>query len=294
MKTVLSLLLAAGMLSAACIANAYPTLAGPTGYGVLPTATTVYDGQLVVAGDYVAAKDFDYPPNGDGGFSSNFHMQDKGGVPLRALFGLTDGLEIGAGYDFHDATPYGEETDSANRWSVNAKYVLPFHFIGASWGVGGQYARTRLDGIPPDSDTVNDTQFYFAGTGTVFGGNASGLHLNVTGGINWTRQSSDVLGLNNNFRFYGGAQLFITHDLSVAGDVQTKRETMDTADLYSVVGRYQLGKMLGVEAGWSNADYTLINGGPTGRFFAGAEISFGGKYPTHTGTGSAETGPVGD
>jgi hypothetical protein len=250
------------------MANAYPTLAGPTGTGVLPNGNTLHVGQLDVAGDYVAARNFS-----DDGWT----MNDKHAVPVRVLLGVAKGFEIGGGYDFHSATVAPNILDfggpsGANAWNINAKYVLPFRPLGASWGLGALYSHADIKAV---YDTVSDTQFYFAGTRTLFGSKSSGTRLDATVGVNYTRQASSNLGVERPVRLFGSAQYYLARGFSVAGDIQCKQESVDKDPLYSLVGRYQLNKGFGVQAGWSNADYLLLNGERGSRFFAGINLGLG-------------------
>jgi hypothetical protein len=220
-------------------------------------------GQLDVAGDYVVGKDFNYDGN---------QLNDKAAIPLRLLYGVIPGLEIGGAYDFHraEASPNPlNRGDDANAWNLNAKYKLPFRPLGATWGVGGIYSCTDLNAT---ADTVKDTQIYFAGTRTLLGSKSSGMRLDGTVGVNWTHQSSVD---SSPVRFFGGAQLYLTNSLSVAGDIQCKQESMDSDPLYSLVGRLRVNSALSLQAGWTNADFTLLNGDRDSRFFAGVKLGLG-------------------
>lgn len=209
MKKVLSLGLAIVALAAA---YAYPTLAGPTGLGVLPTADVVGAGQWDLAVDYYS---------NDGGNSDNNF--DSGTVPIRLLYGLGNQFEIGASYragtqfvdggyfdtfdEFGNPVTFEGDRGIRNMWGINAKWLTGLDLAGFCWSLGAQYLQgdTELDGlvIPPVevSDPVafegstgdyKATQVYFVGTRSFT--NLAGLCgcppstiARGTFGINWTR-----------------------------------------------------------------------------------------------------------
>ena len=99
----------------ACAAYAYPTLTGPTGLVIVPTAAVVPAGQLQVSMDWWYT------------FANTDAI-----IPVRVMYGLNDQFEIGAAYitsEFGDSDVLG----------LNAKFVLPFTAADAAWAVGASY-----------------------------------------------------------------------------------------------------------------------------------------------------------
>ena len=94
---------------AAALAAAVPargeglTLTGETGVGRSPQALALKPMSVAMAADYVASEDIF--------------------LPLRAEFGLIEGLEVGINYWIMDTT------DNATQWGLNAKYVLPAELL---------------------------------------------------------------------------------------------------------------------------------------------------------------------
>lgn len=88
-------------------AQAYPTLVGPTGTAVLPTAEVA--GGFDIAGAW-------YDTEGDQT------------IPVRAVFALGENLEIGGLWAFNDLS---------DVWGVNAKLAFPLIANGTT-AIGGQ------------------------------------------------------------------------------------------------------------------------------------------------------------
>src|SRR5690606_36079851 len=133
-----------GMLIAACVAHAYPTLAGFTGNGVLPTGDIVPMNQVQVAVDYYNTEDND---------------TDLGdSIPIRILYGASPTVEVGVGY-----MPLEFLDEDANTWNVNARLATDLRLGGFTWGLGARYASTHVDVV---DDTEQPTYLYIAGTRT--------------------------------------------------------------------------------------------------------------------------------
>jgi hypothetical protein len=122
MKKLLLLGIAAALLTAAAPAQAEGlTLTGETGVARTPVAMALAPMSFAVAADFVVSED--------------------AFLPLRAEFGVIEGLEIGLNYWL---------TDTKNNWSqwgLNAKYVIPGEFVeGLGVAAGFNYQSESADG----------------------------------------------------------------------------------------------------------------------------------------------------
>ncbi|HEY3415720.1 MAG TPA: hypothetical protein VGM23_02440, partial [Armatimonadota bacterium] len=127
------------MLALAGAAYAYPSLSGPTGFGVLPDAA--------VATGFEAAADF-YNTADSFALNSSLNFETPDAYPIRVVFGAGQNFEIGGGYEL---------MEDNNIWSVNAKYALPIELAGAKLAVGAQYWNmTDTDGTQYQIYAVGD------------------------------------------------------------------------------------------------------------------------------------------
>jgi len=126
-------------LLAACVANAIPTLTGPTGGLELPTANVAtgvtVSMNLDVAGDSPA-----YPSSG-------------------VLFGVCKGLEVGGQFGQVNAGDGREST-----WNVNGKYQLPINAGAAKIAIGAGFGQDIFDHL---------WNVYLAGTTPMWGTTAT-------------------------------------------------------------------------------------------------------------------------
>jgi len=245
MKKMLILGIVAAMACASA-AYAYPSLAGITGNGVLPTAAVVPAGQFNAALDY-------YNTNSDG---------LKSTYPLRVVYGVMDGLEVGAGY-----TMVKTDGDDVNAWNIDAKYVLPFkELAGFSLAAGARYGSTS------GGAKIKATDLYVAATRAF---DLSELKLDATLGVNWEKLSGDVD--QSGIRFFVGLGTTLANKLSLAAEFQTKKENMDAKALWDVVARYPFTDMFSGEIGYGNYFGTGFIGANKSNLFVGVNATFGGK-----------------
>jgi hypothetical protein len=99
-------------------------LRGETGLARTPIAAALPPLTLAVAGDFVASDDVF--------------------LPMRAEFGVIQGLELGGNYWYIDSP------DISAAWGFNAKYVLPEFVQNLGLAVGGHYRAQDLDGRSND------------------------------------------------------------------------------------------------------------------------------------------------
>ena len=250
MKRILTFVLAVATLYLASAANAFPTLTGPTGQAVIPTAE-VADSGFTVAGDWARHN----PGHSD---------------PLRALIPLGMGVEIGAMYD-----KFSSETALDNAWGVNAKVKLG-SFVGGDAAVGGQFIRQK-----DVADFKTDyTQGYAAWTTNLLGGAKGVSNLSLTIGGNWTHVAPQGATKEDAVRGYAGASLNLLRDISLLAEYQTKSDKVgDTKPITAYTVRLGRPSGLSVEAGSTNA-FELV-GTDKQEFFAGLSLAFslgGGRY----------------
>lgn len=235
MKTLLTLGMAAGLLISACAAYAYPSLIGPTGTGALPTAAVVPAAQLDLAGDF-------------------YNTDPSNSFPVRAVYGASENLEIGAGYTF---------LDGANSWLLNAKYATKADLAGFKVSVGATYDNFS------DID-INDTQVYLVGDQKFKMGNDKDLTASV--GVIWS-QSNFNPGSIDVIRIFGGIQVPIADKCNLVGDIQSSNSNFGDADpLYSIALRYDAAKNLQAQVGLTNTGGVFAT--PDSNIFAGVNFQF--------------------
>ena len=223
----------------ACAAQAYPSLAGPTGLASLPTAAVAPAGQLELAADWYNAEiDTIYP--------------------VRILYGIGGNIEIGALYSV---------LSDANTWGINAKFKAP-PIATLDWAIGAQYFSNKdID------ETV--TQAYLVGTAPLAEASDTMPGLNGTIGANWTQ---DEFGTTENaFRFFVGLEAAFANKATAAVEYQSNSDKLELDAIWSVVARYPFTEAWTGEVGYSNAG--LLNqpvfGDSEHNFFAGVCYAFG-------------------
>ncbi|HEX2971794.1 MAG TPA: hypothetical protein VHP11_05645 [Tepidisphaeraceae bacterium] len=242
MKKMLILGIAAGLLAFACAAHAYPTLSGPTGEAVLPTAAVVPAGEFNVAADFY-----------------NSETPDSS-VPVRVLYGISNNFEIGAGYTF---------VSDANTWGVNAKYATPLNLAGFGVGIGARYASSDM----PFDLTFNTTDVYAAGTKCFPLG--EGTTLSGTVGLDWT--FIDFADDNTSvLRPYLAAEVTLSNKLTLAAEYQFENDNVDVdGGVYAISARYPIADNLGAQVGFTNVTPFTNASLDNGNFFIGANYVFG-------------------
>ena len=221
----------AALLALACAAYGYPTLQGPTGIVIVPTADTAGFANLQLAAAFY--------DSGEAGLVENSY-------PVRALFGPLPGLEIGAAYWI--AGFFGNDV---NTWNLNAKLRSPIGLFGFATAVGAVYGQTNV----PIGNDITITQVYLVGTNNLTGilipGSLGALRLTL--GANWTQfengDSEDAL------RAFAGVDVQLLRRLSVAAEYQTASSSLGDVDpLTSLVARLTVSRNLTLEGGVTNAD----------------------------------------
>ena len=231
---------------------AYPTLSGPSGQAVIPTAMTAGPGFTVAA---------DYHNVGEGS-----------AIPIRVLFGLGENLEFGAMYTvIDDADIVGLSLDSA--WGVNAKFAFA-ELFGGKAAIGGQYITAPFTlGLTDYDGTV--TQAYLAWTRPFVFGEDATQSLGLTVGANWTQIDPEVIDTLDDIRYFAGLDLMLSERISVLADYQTRSSDLaDARGLSAVTARIALTQMINLQFGTTNAFGPIA--GDDHNFFAGLSLGFGG------------------
>jgi hypothetical protein len=232
---------ALALVGAAC---AYPTLTGPTGYAVIPTAMAG-DSGLTIAADAVD--------------------QEVGkSYPLRAVISVGT-AEVGAFFDeFNDEFPLEE------AWGANGKVKIA-NFLSGSAALGAQFRREKSTvlGVEVEDDY---SQGYFAWTSD-FGGSSDVSSFELTWGANWTQFQPDVGGSVDGVRGFAGVHVGITNDIALIGEYQSDEPELGDADpITTATIRFNFSPGFSAQVGTTNA-LGLI-GMPDQHVFAGAMLKF--------------------
>lgn len=251
MKKMLSLGIAAALMAMACAAYAaYPTLVGPTGNGVLPTAAVQPAGQLSAALDFYNLDD------DDTGLDNAF--------PVRVVYGVAPNLEIGAAYIKLEAND-----EDANTWAINAKYGPIVNLLGFAWSAGLQYASTD---IAAAGDDLTTTQLYWVGDRAFVLGEGMPV-MNVTVGANWTKEEVGDFDADG-IRGFAAVSAGLTPKLTGSLELQTGKGDLDAKPLGAITLRYAFNPTLTGQIGYSNA--VFVDGAEDYKPFIGINYTFGG------------------
>jgi hypothetical protein len=189
MKRLLLTFVTAAALAAAGTAEAAPglSLRGDTGLARTPMVAAQAPMSLAFAADYV---------------SSNEKF-----IPMRAEFGVIQGLEVGGNWWYMDLP--GDTT----AWGLNAKYVLPEFVPNLGLAVGGHYRKQTI------SDVENDGHdLYFAVAYPVgFVVPTAGVIYEAITGDN---DETDV-------RFFGSLVANVVPELAVGAEIMSASDKLD-------------------------------------------------------------------
>lgn len=230
MKLLITTVLAAALFAAAGIAYGYPSLLGPTGEVVVPTANVANLGSLQLAGTFYNTED------------DTIVLDNT--LIARGTFGLLPILEVGAA--FWRADVDGESIDTI---SANAKFKLPLSLIGGTTAVGAILANSD----EPVGGDVTTTYAYIVNTRGLLGIPGGTQPFKLTLGANWTRfEDGESV---DDIRGFAALQFDFMDTLSVAAEYQMESDDLGDADpLTSVVGRLGFSENWAVEGGVTNAN----------------------------------------
>jgi len=268
MKKLFVLGMAAAMLAAACAAYAVPTLAGPTGLFNAPTGYVACPGELDLAVDYLSKTETSFviedPVLGRERVVSEGHTS----WPIRVLYGIGSGFEVGAAYDANGFAGKG-------FWDINAKYQLPWNWYNSAIAIGALYGQADTNDVLVVDEfgnvfTLDNTtkywEVYLAGTHCF---NVETLPIAVTLGVNWAQL--EAIDKHSGWRVQLGADATVAKGFDILADVQSKTSRIDDDPLWSAGVRYLFCPALTVEAGVDNG---ILFGGRKAAFFIGANYAF--------------------
>jgi hypothetical protein len=192
MKKMLLLGIAAVALTAAGTAQAASGLGlrGETGLARTPIAAALPPLTLAVAADFVASDD-------------TF-------IPMRAEFGVIEGLELGGHYWYLDV-----EGDSS-AWGVNAKYVFPPLVQNLGLAVGGHYREQDIGNFDNNGHDVYFVASYPVG---YFVPTFGVMYESITG----DNDESDV-------RFFGSLIVNVLPTFALGAEIMSSSDKLDGTD----------------------------------------------------------------
>ena len=227
MKKLLFFGVVAVALAAAIPARATSGLGlrGESGLMRTPVADALPPLTLAVAADFVASDDVF--------------------LPMRAEFGVIEGLELGANYWYIDSP------EISAAWGFNAKYVLPEFVEGLGLALGGHYREQDLA-----IGNNNGHDLYFVSSYRV------GFLMPSLG-----FRYESITGANDEseFRVFGSLVADILPNLAVAAEVESASSKLEGAGAKAPFWfgvRYQPIETLSLQAGLMNM--TDIGAGPAG------------------------------
>lgn len=246
MSKALFLGMVAVVLACAGITPAYPTISGPSGMSYIPT------GKIAPTGIELAA---------------DWHKLDVGdSIPFRVLLSVGRGIEVGASYD-----PFSSKAVSNPAWGVNAKGSF-LRFFGGESALGVQFRRergARDDFFASNTDFI---QGYFAWTTDFSAETVDYSNIAITLGTNWTRVKPFEGQEEFAVRGFAGATIFLTRDISLMAEYQTKNAKVGDADpVTSVAARYRFNPDVSAQVGMTNG--IGLSGTTDHTIFAGIDLT---------------------
>jgi len=253
---MLPLLGAAFLAASSTVACAIPSLAGPTGIVMVPTAEVAPTTQWQTAVSYRSVE------------VTEMYEADASLWGLQILKGVADDAELYARYI---RSTNGEDT---NIWEIGGKYQISERVfqgrgfladtdiaLGASLGrwvdAFGMYEMTGS--YAPDVDTfklyaVATKQVYPLGTTVDWEwGTPTGTVVIGTAGLLYQSIDPDVGGSETSLRPFVGVEIIGAGDLTLGLEYRAKDSNIEEEALYSAVLRRQFGPRTAVELGTTNA-----------------------------------------
>jgi hypothetical protein len=235
MKKLLSLGIAAALMAIATAAYAYPTLYGPTGLAVTPTAAIQPMGQFNIAVDY-----------------ANTDPDET--IPVRVLYGIGESFEVGA--------TYFEAED--NAWDINGKWLTPLTLGGFDWALGAVYV---------DMDAGSAQNLYFTGTRALTEGDDTMPALAGTIGLDYIKTDPDAANGTSKVRIMAGLDAMFANNICASLEYRTEGSGIDAEAGKTIAVRYAFTDALSGQLGFSNT-FGLIAGDDM-ELFAGVNYAFG-------------------
>lgn len=221
MKKLALLGIAAVALAAAVPVHAQGlSLTGETGVARTPVAMALPPMSFTIAADFVGSEDLF--------------------LPLRAEFGVIDGLEVGLNYWFTDTR------DNETQWGVNAKYVIPAEMVeNLSVAAGLNYQSWSADG----GRDYTVTKVY----GVLSYVWETKIPIIPSGGISYEVQGIDKDA--SGIRFFGSVVAKVMPNLGIGAEFNLSQEDLDGDDADSSLwfgARFSPLEHLSIQAGILN------------------------------------------
>jgi hypothetical protein len=233
-----------GMFVLTQAAWAYPTLTGPTGQAVVPTAAVAPVG-LSVAADWQ-------------------ELEAEHGLPLRAQLSLGSVAEIGAAFD-----PFSTDAGIDQALGLNGKLQIGQWATGTA-ALGAQYRNEEFTG----GFEQDFMQAYFAWSTQMRPGTLGIADVGLNLGVNWTEVDPDLGNTENGFRIFAGVRVGVTDSIALMGEYQSEDEDLGDADpITAFTVRFQLTPGIAAQVGITNAVGLIAS--PDHNLFAGLNFSFG-------------------
>lgn len=253
MKLWMMFILAAALLTMSGSAFAVPSLGGPTGIVVMPSAMTAATDEWQIA---VGARSFAVAGMYDAGDESIWSF---GG-----LKGVSDDAEL--------FVLYQRESGISNTdiWEYGGKYVISEGLfartgflsgtkiaVGASLGRWGEAAGLAEDELLDVSTLraylVATKQFLPAEAGDWTWGKTTGTRVIGSGGLMYLSVDADEAGSDNLVRPFLGVEIIGKSELTIAGEYRFKDSDWDEDAVFSAMIRKPWGTATALEIGITNA-----------------------------------------
>lgn len=283
MKKLLLIGMAAMLLTTA--AFAVSTGQGPTGLVCVPTAETVKAGDIDLAADLFYAPMY-FAHSG----STSSHKKLANAYPVRLEYGVINGLEVGATYQFQNNT---SGVGGGDWYGINAKYVIPYHPAKVDFAVGAQYINFADYPVGDVKGArMTDDNVYLAATRDLYSNSSVKLigDLGLTfDKLNnwWTGYSPSVL------RPMVGAVVVLPtlHKLAICADFIPKDSAAPVPDLtakvpgtaaksantFSLAALYPINKMIAIDAGFTTGTPLANSAMSKVNTLVGIKLSFSTK-----------------
>jgi hypothetical protein len=190
-------------------------LRGETGLARTPMAAALPPLTLAIAADFVASDDVF--------------------LPMRAEFGIIDGLEVGGNYWYIDSP------DISAAWGFNAKYVLPEFVPSLGLAFGGHYREQDLAG-----ENNNGHDVYFV---------ASYRYSFLTPTLGMRYESITGANDESDLRFFGSLVADVLPNLSVGFEIESASDKLEGTGAHAPLWfgvRFQPVENLSLQAGLLN------------------------------------------
>lgn len=231
----------------AAVAGAYPTFDGPSGLVTLPTAEVVPSGAVDLAVDY--QKTTISGSALGGALDLDAADSDITLIPIRAAFGVGEGLEIWGSYDPIKV----EGSEDAKLWNAGLKWAFMRESGGDdfSLAIGGSMGR-----MESDIDDVDITRAFLVASKVIKMKQSAGQPLSAMAhlGVMWAKLGEPTD--NTMTKPFVGIEFFGGGGASLALEYRFEDDDLDVNAPFSAALRYPIGgagSPLWIQVGATNA-----------------------------------------